>query len=1034
MKTIEFLLRRPISVCMSVFALCVLGVICYNTLPVALLPDIPVPEINIRVDAPGVSGKEIERIAVTPIRRQLLTVDGIETISSNSVDNYGTLNLRFSFDTDIDVALININEKIYKITENFSAGFEMPKVFRSNSTDIPVEYITMSLRSDIPHRPTDTDAFIGMSSLCENVIARRLEQLQGVAMIDIDGLMKKEIQIKPRVMYTSTAGITDNDIVSAVKSHKVLPVSMKIRDGVFEHTLYLENSLSTLEDIAEVKVHKNGRHYRLADICDLSVRPRHENGQVVHMGKRCISMRVIMKHGAKVNDLKKNLTASLENFAGMYPDIEFCESRDQTEMLNYSIRTLKGNFLLSIILMFVVAFLFMGDLTTPIATAICMASSLTIVFIAFFIFGISLNILSLSGLILVVGMMIDNILITSENITRHRQNGESILRSCALGCAEMVAPMLSSTLTTIVVFVPLVFLSDLAGALFFDQALSITIGLIVSYLIAILLLPVLFMLFSREGGLLSRLSHHARFSLRLTEWMFRTYDQVMNGMWRFRKFVLVMTLLALPLCYLGYCLLPKSQMPETNRREALIKLTWETGTSLEENSNRTHLLLERFASKAGEMSASIGNKSYLIDGKDMQSANQTEIYLKAETPKALAACMGSIISYISENYSGATTDITSADNIFDRLFTSDQAPVIVKVYSNQWDKTSYLKDISRIGEAVGQATGLPVPQVPIAREIAVSYNREAMEAFDVSYDAIRRELRSSADNTTVTSLSGSEYVPVVLKSEMEDWEKYLSQTTVTARNCKTEVPLSYLIDISYIDGLPEIKSDMKGVMYPLDFYPESNADDVVEKLRSEVLVQHPDIRTDVGGAIVDQNSTFMSLFWIFLLAVVMMYFILCVQFESFLQPLIVLAEIPIDVSFALLVLWICGYSFNIMSGIGIIASCGIIVNDSILKLDAINNLVAHGILPRDAVHIAGKQRIRPIVMTSLTTIFAMIPFFFTTDLGSELQQPLALSMISTLSVGTLVSLFVVPLLYEILILNRSKQIPSTITSSIKKDE
>lgn len=1020
---------------MSVFALCVLGVIGYNVLPVSLLPDIPVPEINIRVDAPGKSAKDIESVAVTPIRRQLLTVDGIETITSKSAENYGNISLRFSFDTNIDVALININEKIYKITENFPAGFEMPKVFRSNATDIPVEYVIMTLRDDMPNRPTDTDAFIEMSGLCENVIARRLEQLPGVAMVDMDGLMKKEVQIKPRTAYTSEAGITAKDIVSAVKSHKVRPVSMMVRDGVFEHTIYLENSLSTLKDIADVNVRKNGRLYRVGDICDLSVTPRDETGQSVYMGKRCIAMRVIMKHGAKVNNLKKELTSSLENFAKMYPEIEFHESQDQTEVLNYSIRTLKENFLLSLVLMFAVAFIFMGDLTTPVATAICMASSLIIGFIAFFIFDISLNILSLSGLILVVGMMIDNILITSENITRHRQAGESLMRSCALGCSEMVTPMLSSTLTTVVVFVPLVFLSDLAGALFFDQALSITIGLLVSYFIAILLLPVLFMLLGRDGGLLSRISHHAKFSRRLTQWMFRTYDRIMDGFYRIRKPVLVITLLSLLLCFVGYRLLPKSQMPETDKREAMLKLTWTTGTSLEENSRRTHLLLERFAPMAQEMSASIGNKSYLIDGKEMQSANQVEIYLKTDSPKTLSLCTDSIERYISEVYPGTVSDIASADNIFDRLFTSAQAPVVVKVYSNQWDNPSFLRDISRIGNAVGEATGLPVPGAVTGREMTLTYDREAMEAFDVSYDAVMSELISSTGNTDVTSLSGSEYTPVVLKSGMEDWEKYLSQTTVIARNGQTEIPLSYLIHVDYTEGLPEIRSDMKGVMYPLDFYPQSDEEGIVEKLRSEVLVQHPDIRTDIGGSIIEQNSTFTSLLWIFLLAVVMMYFILCVQFESFLQPLVVLAEIPIDVSFAFLMLWICDYSFNIMSGIGIIASCGIIVNDSILKLDAINNLVARGIPPHEAVHIAGKQRIRPIVMTSLTTIIAMVPFFFTSDLGSELQQPLALSMISTLSVGTVVSLFVVPLLYETLILNHRRQSPATEAAVVsEKDE
>ena len=487
------------------------------------------------------------------------------------------------------------------------------------------------------------------------------------------------------------------------------------------------------------------------------------------------------------------------------------------------------------------------------------------------------------------------------------------MRSCALGCSEMITPMLSSTLTTIVVFLPLIFLSDLAGALFFDQAMAITIGLLVSYLVAVLLLPVLFMLLGSEDGLLSRINHHACLSRKLSQWMFLSYDQIIDSVIRYRKVLIIMTVLSIPLCYLGYRLLPKSQMPETDKREALLKITWETGTSLDENTERIHLLLGRFTSMAKEMSASIGNKNYLVDGKEMQSSNQAEIYLKTDSPKSLNDCVDKIKEYISSTYAGTTFYITAADNIFDRLFTFEDAPIVVKVYSNQWDSPAFLKDIYRIGNAVSEATGLNTSPVVTGKEIVITYDKGAMDAFDVSYDEVNTKLASSVGNKTVTSLSGSEYIPIVLKSGMIDWNTYISQATVKARNGITEVPLTYLVRVSYIDGLPEIESDMKGVMYPIDLYPMSDANEVVEKLRNEVLVRYPDVRTDIGGAIIEQNRTFTSLFWIFILAVVMMYFILCVQFESFLQPLVVLAEIPIDVSFAMIMLWICGYSFNIMS-------------------------------------------------------------------------------------------------------------------------
>lgn len=245
---------------------------------------------------------------------------------------------------------------------------------------------------------------------------------------------------------------------------------------------------------------------------------------------------------------------------------------------------------------------------------------------------------------------------------------------------------------------------------------------------------------------------------------------------------------------------------------------------------------------------------------------------------------------------------------------------------------------------------------------------------------------------------------------------------------KNSVPLFYLVELEYVDGLVELKADKNGTMYPIRLFPADDAESVSDRLRHDLLPLLSDIRTDIAGALTEEANTFTSLFWIFVLSLVLMYFILCAQFESFLQPLVVLAEIPIDVCFAMFTLLLCGYSFNIMSGIGIIASCGIIINDSILKIDAINKLIADGMPINEAIHTAGKLRIRPIVMTSLTTIIGMLPFFLTSDLGSELQQPLALGMVAALVIGTPVSLFVVPVLFESIILRRKKGRKAKVTA------
>lgn len=1016
MKAIIFLLKRPIAVCMAIFALCILGFIGYRLLPVSLLPNIPIPEINIQVSAIGRSAKEIENLAISPIRRQLLTTDGMVDISSKSADNYGNINLRFAFNSDIDIALIDINQKVQKITENLPEDFDKPKVYKSNATDIPVEYVTMTLKSDIPYQPTNVKDFINLSEICENVVSRRLEQLQEVAMVDVNGLMKKELQVKPDPSYMAGAGITSADITNAIQANKIRPVSIRVREGAYEYSMYLENSLVSVEDVSNVTIRKNGRLYRLGDICKLSVEPQDETGQATHMGKRCVTMRIIKKHEAKVNDLKKEIAKTLKVFADKYPEIEFRESQDQTEILNYSIRSLKENFLLSLALMFVVAFLFMGNAKSPIVTAVSMTVALIISFLVFFIFNISLNILSLSGLILVVGMMIDNILITSENISQHVLSGEGIIKSCAKGTAEMITPMLSSTLTTIVVFVPLVFLSDLVGALFIDQALAISIGLMVSYFISIFLLPVLFMLFSRIDNRLDRLRHHRKLSERLTLWMYRAYDRIIDKIHTRKKTVFATAALSVPLCFLGYHLLPKAQMPKTDNREMVAKVSWNTGVPLTENAKRTNDLMKSISPMTVEMSASIGTQGYMLEGKDILSSNQTEIYVKAATPGVLDSCWLSIKEYLSLHHPGAKAEISATDNIFDRLFTSGEAPVVVKIFADDHNTESFLSDIEKIREGIRQTCNIGTEPPATQRELLLTLNRKEMETFDVSFDDISKELSSALKDIHVSSINSTSYIPVVMKNDMTDWKSYFERATVPSRDGKAAVPLSYLVRYSHVDGLAHVIADKKGVMHPVSVYPDGDAGKTADNIQANVLNKFPQTRTEIGGGIVEEAGTFSSLFGIFMISLVLMYFILCAQFESFVQPLVVLSEIPIDVCFAMFMLLLFGYSFNIMSGIGIIASCGIVVNDSILKIDAINNLIAQGMPIREAIHTAGKSRIRPIVMTSLTTIIGMVPFFFTNDIGSELQQPLALGMIAALGIGTMVSIFVVPILFEVLVL------------------
>jgi len=294
-------------------------------------------------------------------------------------------------------------------------------------------------------------------------------------------------------------------------------------------------------------------------------------------------------------------------------------------------------------------------------------------------------------------------------------------------------------------------------------------------------------------------------------------------------------------------------------------------------------------------------------------------------------------------------------------------------------------------------------------------NQEKLLLYHVSYNEVDRVLRTAFKEHQVSTLhSYQQYLTIGIAGEERSVNRVMAETLVQTqpddKGNVYAVPLRELVTVEPAEDLKTIIAGENGEYVPLNFYLTGGEQRLMNQVR-DVVAKHDAWDVDFGGSFLDNEEMLEELAVILLVSVLLMYFIMCAQFESFLQPLIVLAEIPIDTAFALMTLWICGHTLNLMSAIGIIVTCGIVVNDSILKLDSINELRKQGMPLFEAIHTAGKRRLRPIIMTSLTTIFAMVPLLFTRDMGSEMQQPLSIAMIGAMVMGTLVSLFVVPLIY-----------------------
>lgn len=1012
---IKFLIQRPIAVLMAFTACFIIGLVTYSTLPISLLPNIAIPEITIQVSAANTSARELENTIVKPLRSQLIQVSTLKDIHSESRDGAGIIRLSFDFGTNTDLAFIEVNEKIDAAMNYLPKETERPKVIKASATDIPVFYLNLTLKNDSAYSITGQQSFLDLCEFAESVIKRRIEQLEEVAMVDVTGLVERQVQIVPDEDMLSMLGISIEDIESTLAANNVEPGSMTVRDGYYEYNIKFSTLLRTAEDVENIYLRKGDRIVQLKDFCRVNIVPVKEKGVSVSNGKRAVTLAVIKQADENMDKMKKSLVETMEYFQRVYPDIDFSISRNQTELLDYTISNLQQNLSLGFLFICLVAVLFLGDVKSPLVIGLSMVVSIVISFVFFYLCNMSLNIISLAGLILALGMMIDSSIIVTENISQYRERGYSLRRACITGTSEVVTPMLSSSLTTIAVFAPLIFMSGIAGAIFYDQAFSVTVGLMVSYFTGIMLLPVLYLLVYRTG-IHTRKWKWLSFKFNnpiKDHTLDRFYDAGVDWVFSHKTFSVLFCAISIPLCVFFF--IDKQRMPDIEENELIARIEWNENIHVDENRRRVDELFKELEEPVAEHTASIGRQDFLLNRERELSSSEAELYFRTETPETISPLQQEIYRRLKERYPLSVISFSPPETVFEKLFVTGEPDIIAEFYTRNKAKAPEAETIRRVEKDLARKTGIAPTGIAFENQLNLSISKEKLLLYRVSYNELYRILKTAFRENSVTMLhSYQQYLPISVagseKTVNEILQETLIQTEPDNKGNIEYIPLRELVTIAPAEDLKSITSGRNGEYVPFNFYDVQNGDKLMREVK-QVAEETKEWDTGFSGSFFSNREMLDELVVILFISLLLMYFILASQFESFLQPLLVLAEIPIDVAFALLLLWLCGHTLNLMSAIGLIVTCGIVINDSILKLDAINELRKAGVPLLEAIHEAGRRRLRPIIMTSLTTIFAMVPLLFSSDMGSELQKPLSIAMIGTMSVGTAVSLFIIPLLY-----------------------
>ncbi len=1009
---VKFLIHRPIAVIMTFIAILLLGGVAAGLLPVSLMPDVDIPEITVQVDRPGISVRELENTLVRPLRQSLMQVSHLDDITSETREGFSLIRLRFKYGADINYAFIDVNEKVDGVMRNMPRDVERPAIIKASATDLPVFHINVEAVGDT----VGTARFMELCEFADAVIRKRLEQLPQVAMVDVTGQLWPELYILPDAGRMTSLGIRESQIEQVLNENNITLGSLQVIDGQYQYNIRFSNSLRGVEDVQALHLKSNGRILQLKDIAEIGMRPRSREGLFMQDKKEALSLAIIKQSDARMQDLKAEVEKLMGIFERDFPQVKLTLTRDQTGILAYAIDNLKQSLWQGGLLAFLIMFLFLKDTRSPLLIGFSIPVSLVISLLFFHVMHLSLNIISLSGLILGVGMMIDNSIIVIDNITQRMERGEPLAESCIRGTNEVIRPLISSVLTTCAVFLPLIFISGISGALFYDQAVAVTIGLFVSLFVSVTLIPTLYRLFwlraERKGNLGDN---------RVARWMTKmqlfqsasVYEKGWHWVFAHRRWMLpVFLLLIVGGGFLGWHL-PKERFPAFEQQELVVQVDWNERIHLQENRKRVEALLDLVTDQTTLANAFVGTQQYVLHKEMDLTSTEAVIHLNMTTEATPAGVEEKIRQQMAEQYPGARLSFRFPETIFERLFADREAPFVANVSSQ---KVSGVPEVEEMEEAIA-ALQVAYPHHEVgtfAREqyLEVRVNPERLTLYEVDQNTLHARLKAALNEHQIGILrSRTLYVPIVLSDKARTINTILRDLKIVNKN-GIEIPVGQLVSLVRNDNYKILHAGKAGEYVPVPFHrvgaasPQGLAQSV-----KTLLQERFGMNVSFSGQVFSSRQLIKELMVVMLIALALLYFILAAQFESLTQPLIVLLEVPMDIAGALGMLWLFGGTINLMSMIGIVVMSGVIINDSILKIDTINQLRKQGMDLLTAIETAGHRRLKPILMTSLTTILALVPILFACDMGSELQKPLALTVIGGMTLGTLVSLYFIPLCY-----------------------
>jgi HAE1 family hydrophobic/amphiphilic exporter-1 len=1051
MTIIDFSIRRPVTVFVFSAAAVVFGLVAFDDLAVDLLPEITYPSLTVRTEYEGVAPTEVEALITKPLENAVGVVNNVVKVSSSSRMNISEITLEFGWDTNMDLAALDVRERLDIVELPDDAG--RPILLRYDPSLDPV--MRIGLYGD--------DDLIRVRLVAEQEVKRLLERVDGVAAVLVNGGLEEEIHVEVDERRVASLGLSVNQIITRLAQENVNLTGGRLEDGQTEYLVRTINEFERPADMRDIVVDNSaGAIVRLEDIA--RVFQGHKEREVITRinGQESVEIGIYKEGGTNtvtvVNDVTERFQDVREKLAQVDPNLQFTVITDQARYIRQSVQEVMQTAILGGSLAVIALLLFLRNIQSTIIIGVSIPISVIATFFLMYVTGISLNIMSLGGLTLGIGLLVDNSIVVLESIQRKREEGLDVVEASRVGASEVGQAVIASTLTTVCVFVPIVFVQGVAGQLFGDQALTVAFSLTVSLFVALTLIPMLASRQWREETSVSsepgrdswfrrwvtgKLFTLGVWAVRIVKYLgrglgglihgvlffpsqgfdaafgfvSRSYPRALDAVLRQRARTLVVTVVLFAGSLFLFSSLGRELVPELIQGEFFVNTELPPGTHLDVTSLRLGNL-EGFAEGLDGVRtvyAIVGasNEQGGVAGERRENIGQLTLTVEG-TPGL-------------EREDGLMEALRPAlDRDGDMLYRfgrptyfSFKTPIEVEVRGYN------LKLLNRLAEELMRRLRAMPGLVDVKSstkggnpELQIRFNRERLASLGYNVADVAAIVRAKVLGVVATDINREDRtIDIRLRSEERFRDSTVDLANLNVAHAgSTAIPLSAVAEVVEAEGPAEIRraDGDRVALITANLVGRdlgSASEEILQALSEMTFPAGFDWR--MGGQRQEMETSFQSMRFAILLAVFMVYLVMASQFESLLHPFVILFSVPFSLVGVLVTLYLFQVTVSIVVLIGVILLAGIVVNNAIILVDYTNRLRRKGQSKLEALHNAGRARLRPILMTTSTTVLGLFPMAIGLGEGSELRSPMALTVIGGLVLSTALTLLLIPVVYSL---------------------